>query len=350
MHIPPQGYSIDVKKLPQPLLARGFTLIELLVVIAIIAVLIALLLPAVQQAREAARRSQCKNNLKQIGLALHNYHDVYNALPPGYVLTPGVADKEGHWAWSAMILPYVELGTVYNAMNVGNTTVAAAMGDTNIRASIQKPQSMFRCPSDANAPKTHTLAAYGINVGGTEYGLPVANYIASNNIANIRAQRPTIPQDGRTGGVGAFYENSSVKFRDITDGTSNTFLVGERTYQIRGASQTGAGTLYAARDWSGKGPAHQGLSGAPWNQGGWKTIAGSTYSPINNVSSWDSSGSQTYSSQHVGGVHFVFGDGSVRFISQNIDAGVLNSDGTIANTGTLGRLVAIADGLPVGEF
>jgi len=330
--------------------SRGFTLIELLVVIAIIAVLIALLLPAVQQAREAARRSQCKNNLKQLGLAMHNYLDVYGVLPPGYVLTPGVPDKAGHWAWSAMILPYMELGTVYNLLEVGKLPAAVAIADPNIRSSMQKPQAIFKCPSDGNAPKVHTLEAYSLNAGGTEYGLPVTNYIASNNIANIRAQRPTNPQNGTTGGVGAFFENSNIRLRDITDGSSNTFLVGERVYQFRSDYRTGAGTLYATRDWGGKGPAHQGLSGAPWDQGGWKTIAGSMYNPINNVGAWNSSTSQAFSSQHVGGAHFVFADGSVHFISQNIDAGVTGSNGTIAQTGTLGRLVAIADGLPVGQF
>jgi len=329
---------------------RGFTLIELLVVIAIIAVLIALLLPAVQQAREAARRSQCKNNLKQIGLAMHNYLDVNGSLPPGYVLTPGVANMEGHWAWSAMILPYMELGTLYNMLNVGNRTAVAAMTDPATAGSMQKPQPAFKCPSDSNAPKVHVIAAYGLNIEGTEYGLPLASYIASNNIANIRAQRPTNQQNGTTGGVGAFFENSNVRIRDIVDGTSHTFLVGERVYQFRGDFRTGAATLLAARDWNARGPAHQGLSGAPWNVGGWKTIAGSIYDPINNVGGWDSSKSQAFSSHHTGGTQFLFADGSVHFISQNIDAGIAGSNGTIAQTGTLGRLVAIADGLPVGNF
>src|SRR5262245_17149207 len=114
---------------------RGFTLIELLVVIAIIAVLIALLLPAVQQAREAARRTQCKNNLKQIGLAMHNYHDVYNTFPPGAVARFPVSNdgggsststEPGLWSWGFSILPYIDQSTTYNALGSGNIPLEAA--------------------------------------------------------------------------------------------------------------------------------------------------------------------------------------------------------------------------------
>lgn len=111
--------------------SRGFTLIELLVVIAIIAILIALLLPAVQQAREAARRTQCKNNLKQIGLAMHNYHDIFNTLPPGYISRfPNVivSGEQGLYSWGAMILPQVEQANLYSVLNVGNTPLQTNVG------------------------------------------------------------------------------------------------------------------------------------------------------------------------------------------------------------------------------
>ncbi len=139
----------------------GFTLIELLVVIAIIAILIALLLPAVQQAREAARRTQCKNNLKQLGLALHNYHDVMKQFPPGFVdqlssaaTASGAAvaatTQDGNWGWGSYTLPYIDQAPLYNLLNVGNRTLLQAANDTTNggRRGLQTPLEAFRCPSD----------------------------------------------------------------------------------------------------------------------------------------------------------------------------------------------------------
>ena len=335
---------------------KGFTLIELLVVIAIIAILIALLLPAVQQAREAARRSQCKNNLKQIGLAMHNYADVHGMLPLGYVVTPSEAVASsfgGHWAWSAFVLPFIDLAPAYNSLNVGNSSVTALMANATTRTIFQTKQSAFLCPSDASAPAVHTQLAGQINstgTGGTEYGLSLTNYILSNNTANIRAHQAADGVTGINGGVGAFFgdtsqgsRNISVRLRDITDGTSNTFLVGERGYKF-GSSITGAGTLLAVRNYNAVGPAHGGNGTANSStDGGWHTVAATVYDPLNGTSR------QGFSSHHVGGIHFLFADGSVHFISENIDAGV-NGNYNATNKGTLGKLVGIADGQVVGEF
>ena len=125
-------------------LKRGFTLIELLVVIAIIAILIALLLPAVQQAREAARRTQCKNNIKQLGLALHNYHDVNLTFPPGYVLQEGGAVGAHNWDWSAMILPYIEQSALFNTLDVGQTRPSQALNNPVQLAAMVNPLTAFR--------------------------------------------------------------------------------------------------------------------------------------------------------------------------------------------------------------
>jgi len=323
----------------------GFTLIELLVVIAIIAVLIALLLPAVQQAREAARRSQCKNNLKQLGLALHNYHDVYNAFPPGYIRTPGVADNGGHWTWTAFILPYVEMAPLFNSLNVGNTTVLANMQNATTRTMMQQPAANFRCPSDSGAPKVHTMAGWCINDGSAERGLSVSNYLASNNSAVLRNKRATNYSNGTTGAVGPFCENTSIQLKDFTDGTSNTFLIGERAYQLKPDKIIGAGALLAVRDGNGTG-ASAGDNAQGDNQG-LKTAVGDTYYAINTAGWSDSRDSNAFSSHHVGGVHFLFGDGSVHFISQNVDAGPA---GTYLPTNTIQRLVSIADGNVIGEF
>jgi len=335
---------------------HGFTLIELLVVIAIIAILVALLLPAVQQAREAARRSSCKNNLKQIGLAMHNYHDVFNVLPPGYVDERGSGvwtadnDNHGHWTWSAFILPYVEQGPLYDQLRPGNVKALQAMIANT--AAMQKRQSIFVCPSDSGTPKFHTLAGSKLVNGDDsgddpEYGLGITTYIVSNNIANVRAGRNTgNPLQGTDGAVGAFFRDSNINFKDITDGLTNTFLVGERAYRL-GTSVMGAGVLYAIRDDQGEGPysGNTGVSGG-WGEG-WKTTAGSAYVNINTRGAATSDNSQGFSSHHKGGAQFVMGDGSVRFISENIDGE--HRSGTTP-TSTFKRLVHISDGNVIGEF
>jgi len=337
----------------------GFTLIELLVVIAIIAILVALLLPAVQQAREAARRSQCKNNLKQITLAMHNYHDIYGKFPPGYVDLRGNATTVsanaglGHWTWSAMILPQMELGTLYNTLSVGVNTPWQAM--TNNQAAMQGKFPGFLCPSDSGAPPVHTLPGFGMETGTNYRGFPIANYVASNGLTPSRMHKATDPTNGSTGAVGPFYRDSSVSFKSITDGTSNTILLGERAYQLD--SVRGAATLLAVRDRDGNGPfavvnpSDGNPSGYAYDEG-WGTASGVSTRRINSprVSGTENQG---FSSRHVGGAHFALADGSVRFISENIqlinsnNGGILNQ--YLANS-TFPRLIAIADGAPVGEF
>ncbi|QDT95342.1 DUF1559 domain-containing protein [Gimesia aquarii] len=323
--------------------SKGFTLIELLVVIAIIAILIALLLPAVQQAREAARRSQCKNNLKQIGLAIQNYHDAFTTFPPGYVDERGsggtLADNEGHWAWSTMILPYIDQAPLYNQMNPGPITASTALNDAVIRTSMQQPLAAFRCPSDTG-PTLNGNAGQGIQAdNGTNYELPVSNYIASNNNRTLRQSRSSNGANGGSGATGAFWRDSKLRFRDITDGASNTILVGERSYKL-GTSNYFAGTLYAAREFGGTNGPEQ----ASGNQGLIAIFGGSTY-PINPANPSNVPTRQAFSSQHTGGAHFVLADGAVRFISENID---LNTDNAVNST--LESLIGVADGQVIGEF
>lgn len=334
---------------------KGFTLIELLVVIAIIAILVALLLPAVQQAREAARRSSCKNNLKQLGLAMHNYHDVYKAFPPGYVDERGngktIADNDGHWAWSAFILPMVELSPLYDQLQVGN--VSASQNMSLNKKSMQQSQPAFTCPSDAGAPKFHstsTAPGYAIetNPGNANSGLPVANYIACNNTTNVRINPNTgAGNDGTKGAVGVFYRDSSTRFRDISDGTSNTLLIGERPYKHSGQVMK-AGTLLAVRDANGNGPSAQD-NGPSWNQGA-ITIMGHVRDGINPIlTTANSSRNGNFGSKHQGGAQFVMCDGSVRFISENIDNDQESAAPYLIDS-TLEALMGIADNQVVGEF
>ena len=265
--------------------SRGFTLIELLVVIAIIAVLIALLLPAVQQAREAARRSTCKNNLKQLGLGLHNYHETYNAFPPGYIDLRGagtVADNHGHWAWSAFLLPQIDQSALFNNLNVGGVRPTTAI--TTNRIEMQSRLPGFRCPSDTGKGLHDAALDPGyaiVDTAAANTGLSMTNYVVVNGHASVRQRPATNPVDGTTGASGAFYRDSFVGFRDLTDGSSNTVLIGERAWML-GTVRMSAGALLAVRDADGSGPAAQDHPAPAWNQGV-MSIAGSVRYPLNPV-------------------------------------------------------------------
>ena len=305
---------------------RGFTLIELLVVIAIIAVLISLLLPAVQQAREAARRSQCKNNLKQLGLALHNYHDTYSVFPPGALAlsTTGVAYKPGDtepsrtavvggWGWTVFVLPFIDQGPLYNSLAPNGNNFPSA--PTTLTKTILP---VFLCPSDASG-SIHTATAMGGMV--PRMGTPSPTIPPSMGVPVwITCRNPL--QSTR----GIFWYNSATRLRDISDGASNTIMVTER-YWDGGDSETRRGAI-----WAGK---CDGTTGA--------LNVGNKYANIvraANHPDWIVKGlnNNSASSRHVGGVHFVLGDGAVRFISENLDGA------------TYQNLAQMADGLVIGEF
>jgi prepilin-type N-terminal cleavage/methylation domain-containing protein len=321
---------------------RGFTLVELLVVIAIIGILIALLLPAVQAAREAARRSQCTNNLKQIGLALHNYHDTHKCLPSGYIRQITAVDNQGHWAWNALLLPYVEQGALHDQINVGKIPISTVITTSALLAAMQEPLSAFICPSAAGQPKIHSELGRMIQDGTeTERGLAVTNYIVCNSTYGLKKTGGTNPNNQA---LGAFFENSGIGFKDVTDGTSNTIFVGERTYIIRNFKAF-AGAMYTARDYNGTGPATSG-DGSESNQG-LIAIMGGGAEPINKlpVAGRDRI---AFSSDHAGGANFCFGDGAVHFISETI---FINT-ATTAVDSTFEYLLGIADGnvIPGGAF
>ncbi|QDT63532.1 DUF1559 domain-containing protein [Calycomorphotria hydatis] len=341
----------------------GFTLVELLVVIAIIAILIALLLPAVQQAREAARRSQCKNNLKQLGLAMHNYHDVHNTLPPGWVRDPNVGDDEGHWIWSTFILPFVEQAPLYQKLNPSGQQASYAFGQ-NIEA-MQNRYEIFRCPSDVGPQffDASVEAGYTIDYfdgGGSRtsnIGVSLTNYVISNNNALPRFNRAPDPLEGTSGATGVFWEDSKCRFRDITDGLSNTFLIGERAYEIQG-QRFAAAMLFAVRDNAGKGvscancaydDSSMTYTNTASNQGTY-SIVGTTHEGINPLTSGGSHNA-TYNSLHIGGVQFVLADGSVHFISENIDNN-WSATGSLAGDvdSVAERMASMADGEVVENF
>ncbi len=281
---------------------RGFTLIELLVVIAIIAILISLLLPAVQQAREAARRSSCKNNLKQVGLALHNYHDTHRTFPPGWVR--GAADSSPGWGTFTFLLPHLDQANLYNTLNPGPAAMPSAAN-----ANTQTVLSVYVCPSDTGPNINAALSSHG-----------KSNYICVMG-SNVAPSASAV-------GDGLFYRHSSVRIRDITDGTSNTFAIGERYYD--GA----AGVSSSSR------------IGGVWvgtNGGGGRThvqdcrdISGNYINSATAPSSTESE--YAFSSRHVGGAHFLLADGAVRFVSENL------------NGGTYADLATRDGGETIGEF
>ncbi len=215
---------------------RGFTLIELLVVIAIIGVLIALLLPAVQAAREAARRAQCTNNLKQIGLALHHYEGTHGCFPPGRINT--YVTGNGHcWSAYSQMMPYLELGNVFNAMNFNMnpdpdyTTTSASV---NMTAAVTVVSSLL-CPSDGGASL--------VQIGG---GL----YAGHNYPLNVGSGYSVVqtPPAGVPAPNGILFENSSVRFADVTDGTSQSVTIGETIRSSLGAPTGFSGLTAFAHD------------------------------------------------------------------------------------------------------
>ncbi|QDT82623.1 DUF1559 domain-containing protein [Gimesia chilikensis] len=320
---------------------RGFTLIELLVVIAIIAILIALLLPAVQQAREAARRSTCKNNLKQIGLALHNYHDTHQLFPyatanPGNCIPANPNTTiTNHTGW-LYLLPFMDQANLYNQFNFSaatgqhNKTSNTLAGGSSITTGNAQLGTniipILLCPSD-DGGSTYSGADtnYGTGVANsarTSYGFSVTTgeYWGGNCTYWVNESKTN-----RT----MFGANSKCKIRDIKDGTSNTVAVAETTLDV----DDGECQIWAASSHVGMGvmlKASRGIN--EFRCCTWRTPPNAQFQP-GRLGEWGEPGST-----HTGGMHVLLADGAVRFISENID------------TNTRLNLANISDGNPLGEF
>lgn len=283
--------------------SRGFTLIELLVVIAIIAVLVALLLPAVQQAREAARRASCKNNLKQLGLSLHNYHDTHNSFPSGWIGVD-LATRQPHvegvsgMGWHVMLLPFLDQAPLYNQLNFSQPVTHA----DNILLR-QTTLNLFRCPSDSG-PERWSIEDESSPGTVLLNDVPTANYVGVFGTQEIHdCEALAIGQICHSDG--AFAHNSKILMRDFIDGTSTTFMVGER----RTNTNVPAGEPAHYSTWMGV---------VVGGEEAFTRILGSTdHTPNEPGGHLDD-----FSSQHTGGAHFVLGDGSVRFVGENIDLGL----------------------------
>jgi len=292
---------------------RAFTLIELLVVIAIIAVLIALLLPAVQQAREAARRSQCKNSLKQIGLALHNYHDTHDVFPPGgigYAFTGGgsATPPLGCFGPLAMLLPNLDQQPLYNRFNFSRS-FADPINNPNCGAVLPA----LICPSysgdSAASAHWYQMSSHPSFKAGITTYVGVMGY----NISGVTQPATTRPADNVRG---TFWANSDTRMRDFKDGSSNTLIYGEFrpsiyvdvgwsmwNYDSRWSTWVGGVLLEGSGSVKGMryGP-NQLFPKGPYAVYDWTLLP--------------------FSSDHTGGAQMVRGDGSVIFVSNNIDIGI----------------------------
>jgi prepilin-type N-terminal cleavage/methylation domain-containing protein len=358
----------------------GFTLIELLVVIAIIATLVAILLPAVQQAREAARRSTCKNNLKQLGIALHNYHDTHNALPPAFVsygssngiapawtrMDPQTWDAAPGWGWGTMILPYIEQAALYDGLSLSqscwdpvNATLVRSKLPVFLCPSVSGSHDPFVISDETGAPRqmttgvdvvfgrSHYVGNHGQEscwdgTSGSGLTTPIFTDIVSGATTTI-----TVNGDSTKVFDGVFTRNSRVRFSDVKDGLSNTIFLGEHSSKLSDKTWVGAvpgsftiprlGEYAAGMSPSVNKPespaamlvAHSGPAGGELDILGLPIIH-PVNSPFLHVC-------QMYS-EHQGGGHIMLGDGAVRFVSENIDLY------------QFARMSSISEGEVIGEF
>lgn len=309
------------------MMRRGFTFVELLALLAIVAVGLALGLPAVYQSIAEARTLRCRNNLKQIGLALHNYHDTFTTFPPGWVSREGTTGLGARLGWQTMILPYVDQAALYNQIDF--TPMSFGVQEDQ-RKLFQTAIEIYRCPSD-RAPKTNPLrggyaasnfsGSYGhvptprlrpLGLGDNWPGAVVAPM--EPRAPSRRVGPPTKPSNGAViWPSGVFARNSSIRMRDIVDGTSNTMLAGERSFT------SGAGIWAGVTDNFHEDDAVTDCSHRSQINFGWFG----------------------FSSLHAGGANVLMVDGSARFLADKTDS----KPGK--ELGLLQRLASRNDGLPV---
>jgi prepilin-type N-terminal cleavage/methylation domain-containing protein len=320
VRMPPANYG--TRSVPIPL--KAFTLVELLVVIAIIGVLVALLLPAIQAARESARRMSCQNNLKQIGLACLNYESSKKVLPPGTVSS----NKDGvnGFSWHTEVLPFAEFGAL--AAEIKNEKQRLAKTETDRRTGQtvtvypdpytigdkynELQLSAFRCPSDEARFDDLAIRQWGKYLQATNYAGVMGSAIARGDTEQVLGNNMSAD--------GCLFFDSKIKLKDVTDGTSNTFVAGERWYQVRswliGGRKEGSYVMYATKNIDFRIPPNGEFSAGYYVQhnefrGEGPEVPGDQQKVALNDLYW--------SSLHPSGLHFVFADGSVHFVSADID-------------------------------
>jgi prepilin-type N-terminal cleavage/methylation domain-containing protein len=280
--------------------SAGFTLVELLVVIAIIGTLMGLLLPAVQKIRGIAARTSCQNNLHQLGLALHSYHDTFKTFPQG--------TNKNNWGWAVFLMPFVEQEALYNQLGVNQNTLQQDLV-INLQL-LQTPVKVFICPADENTQLNDNRP---FTVNGQMESLAKSNYPGNG---------------GNAGGTGLFSTDKAIAMKDITDGLSNTIGIGER------ASTKGR----FAAVWAGWDPLNGPGTQALWGYTLYRMQDGYSQTSVPFPD-------QAFSSLHTGGANFFICDGSVRFIKESIDWAPFGQP-----LQTYNKLGDRKDGLPVGDF
>lgn len=319
---------------------KAFTLVELLVVIAIIGILVALLLPAIQAAREAARRAQCQSNVKNIALALMNYHTAKRSFPPGFVSTGRTEGIEA-WAWSTFALPYLEEQTIFDRLRPSETFVepvdgtrtgkrnladvfVAAKSNLSELTPLQSQLSVFRCPSDSTPPlipvsdPPDPLTTRYIDDGRWErhfnganspkgFQPSTSNYVGSKGMIDAGCTGAVVdgkwaPNVERCANTGIFFGNSRISTKQISDGTSKTFILGERDKFCLAATWIGVRNPYGPDMWSSM----------------WST-AHVRFKLNHPATGNHDTCVEGFSSAHAGGAFFAFCDGSVHFVSDDIN-------------------------------
>jgi prepilin-type N-terminal cleavage/methylation domain-containing protein len=301
----------------------GFTLVELLVVIAIIGVLVALLLPAVQAARESARRTQCKNNLKQLAIAIHNYHDTLRTFPPGYISNNPAVPGSSTWCqtskgdnsqgapWTVLILPYAEQKPLHDSFNFN----VPFEDDSNLMSgpndALIVPLKMYQCPSDVR----NDIQAGIVNTTMGKYWSSYFGVQGGGAAPDCGNTSCSPPNERGMYVTGILYGGSKLGFQNVTDGTANVFLLGE--------------TRYGSASWATSAK-QDGCAYA-------RNLAGAQ-DAINLYKTQGVHDTRGFSSFHFGGCHFAMVDGSVQFVSQNIDLNLYR------------QLARRDDGFPSGGF
>ena len=301
---------------------HGFTLVELLVVIAIIVLLMSLLMPAIQKVRAASDKMLCANNLKQIGIALHNFHIDYDRFPPGYMsnqpYVDGASDTSPGWGWSAYLLPYIESDNVYRQIRFD-----LPIQDSRNAGAVQTFIKPYICPSDLVPSGPFTITSAG---GGGGFLAAPSSYAATCGPDESEVDAET--------GLGVFYRNSKTRIADIHDGSSNTVLIGDRAWAMTNGSWVGAPSRTVCR---------AGTSN-PWTMA---TGASPTFVLVHNnwinILTDADGGLDDFSSFHPGGVNLLFGDGAVHFLPSITSDGQIRADFWALGTRSGGELVLQLD-------
>ncbi len=296
-------------QLPRRRKSVGFTLVGLLLVIAIVAILMAIMLPAIERSRAQARANRCKNNLKQLGIAMHNYHDVFNTFPPAWVTRDPDFDARRGFGWQSFLLPYIEQARLYNEIDFKKEPPAVP------NKLLQTSIPTYRCPADSTPALNKLRGEYATSNYSGNFGNVAIPRWLPDGLSEFWPGRVATPR--KTNGI--MWVNSTCRFRDITDGSSNTFMVGERSVS------SGAGVWF----------------GVTANNHENDAVSDTSHSSRINR------GLTSFSSRHLGGSHFAICDGSVRFISEKIES---TARGGPREMGSYQKLGARNDGLPIGEF